>query len=191
VKQLFETIKIENNQIHNLIWHNQRLNQSRLVLFGEQHPLDLKEFIKLPKKKGLYRCRVLYDTTIRKVEYIPYQPKSVQRLKIVSSQLDYAHKFDDRLELNALSLPSYDDIIIEKNGLLTDTTIANIAFYDGQSWLTPSTPLLQGTTRERLLSDGFLTRKEIKKEDIKNYSHFALMNAMIGFQVDKSITITP
>ena len=186
MQELFETIKIEEGKIFNLKWHNQRLNRSRLELFSLLQPLHLEEYI-TPPLQGLYRCRVVYDREIKSVEYLPYTPKNFKQFKIVQSNIEYHYKFSDRSELNALLQKDYDEIIIERNNLLTDTSIANIAFYDGQDWLTPKTALLRGTTRERLLNEGFLKLKTIKKEDIKNYSHFALMNAMIGFQIQKSI----
>ena len=188
MNELFETIKIEDGQIFNLKWHNQRLNRSRLELFSCQNPLNLADYIDAPPQ-GLYRCRVLYEREVKSVEYIPYMPKSFKSFKIIQSNLEYDYKFNDRSELNKLILEDYDEIIIEKNGLLTDTSIANIAFYNGEKWFTPKIPLLRGTTRERLLTKGFLRLRTIKKENIKNYSHFALMNAMIGFQIQKSINI--
>ena len=82
-----------------------------------------------------------------------------------------------------------DEIIIEKDGYLTDTTIANIAFYDGTKWLTPLNPLLKGTTMTRLLDEGLLHPKKIKKEELTNYTYVALMNAMIGFKIIKNVNI--
>ena len=186
MKELFETIKIEDGRVFNIKWHNQRLNRSRLELFGLNKPLNLADYI-TPPSQGLYRCRVLYDTEIKSVEYLPYTPKTFKSFKIVQSNLEYNYKFSDRSQINRLIQKEYDEIIIEKDGLLTDTSIANIAFYDGKDWITPKIPLLQGTTRERLLEEGFLKLKDIKKDDIQNYLHFALMNAMIGFQIQKSI----
>jgi hypothetical protein len=43
--------------------------------------------------------------------------------------------------------------------------------------------------RAKLLDDGFLHKKEIKKEDLKNYSQMALMNSMIGFKILNKHTI--
>ncbi|RUM56328.1 MAG: 4-amino-4-deoxychorismate lyase, partial [Nautilia sp.] len=74
-----------------------------------------------------------------------------------------------------------------KNGLITDTTISNLAFFDGNNWITPKTPLLKGTKREELIQKGFLKEKEIKIEDIKHFKKFAMMNAIIGFY-EKDIT---
>ncbi len=187
-RELLETIKIEDGQVMNIEWHNRRCNKSRLELFDEKKLLNLEEFIK-PPPKGLYRCRILYDNEVNSIEYIPYSPKKIKSLKIIQSDIDYKYKYNDREELNKLLDNAYDDIIIEKNGFLTDTTIANIAFFDGEKWITPLKPLLEGTIREKLLSEEFLILKNIKSEDIKNFLHFALMNAMIGFQIQKSINI--
>ena len=185
---LFETIKIENGQIENIQWHNQRYNRSCFELFQEKKEGDLATFITAPKR-GLYRCRILYNEEIKSVEYIPYTPKKILHLKIVKSQIDYSYKYNNRDAFEELKQRGYEEIIIEKNGLITDTTIANIAFYNGTEWITPKTPLLEGTLRARLLNENFLKLKDIKKDEITNFSHFALMNAMIGFQIQKSVSI--
>ena len=184
---LFETIKIEDGQIFNLDWLNKRFNKTQKELFSNFSSIDLKKIIS-PPQKGLYRCKIIYDETIQSVEYFPYQAKTFKNFHVVQSQLDYEYKYSDRMAFQKL-LKEYDEIIIEKDGLLTDTSIANIAFFDGKTWVTPKTPLLQGTTRARLINKGFLKLTNIKKENIENYSHFALMNAMIGFRIQKSVSI--
>jgi 4-amino-4-deoxychorismate lyase len=88
-----------------------------------------------------------------------------------------------------MSNNSYDDIIIERGGLLTDTTIANIAFFDGKEWITPKKPLLEGSLRAKLLDNKILVKKDIKIDSLKHFSHYALMNAMIGFRIQKDVTI--
>ena len=187
-KQLLETIKIEDGEVYNIEWHNRRCNKSRLELFGDEKRLNLQAFI-TPPKEGLYRCRILYEKEVNSVEYIPYIPKIIKSFKIVKSDIDYAYKYSNREALTRLQQNAYDEIIIEKNGFLTDTSIANIAFYNGKAWLTPKYPLLEGTTRERLLSKNFLKLKNIQSQEIQSFSHFALMNAMIGFKIQNSITI--
>jgi len=185
---LFETIKIENGQIENIEWHNRRCNRSRAELFNAKAQLNLETFI-TPPPTGLYRCRVTYKEDIQSIEYIPYTPKTFHKFTIVKSQIEYAYKYDNREELNNLQNLHQNEIIIEKDGFLTDTSIANIAFYNGQEWLTPKTPLLKGTMREKLLHNQLLIPKNIRKEELQNFSHFALMNAMIGFQIQKNINI--
>ena len=58
-----------------------------------------------------------------------------------------------------------------------------MAFYDGNTWVTPSSALLEGTTRKRLLESGKIVLKEIKVEEIKGFQKIALMNAMIDFDI--------
>jgi len=187
---LLETIKIEDGEIHNLSYHQARCNKSRKELFDKNNNLNLSSAIKAPQK-GIYRCRILYDDIIHSVEYIPYKPKDIYRLKIIPSNIKYDQKYADRRELNKLleSQKGTDEVIIEKEGYLTDTTIANIAFYDGTQWFTPAKPLLEGTMRAKLLDEGFLSKKEIKKEDLDHYTQVALMNAMIGFKILNNFTI--
>ncbi len=188
---LIETIKIENGKVYNLKWHNKRCNKSRFELFNKKSPIDLKDYIKNFPKKGLFRCRIVYNKDILSVEYIPYTIKRNKSFKIVSSNIDYRYKYSNREELNKLKENNilYDEVIIEKNGLLTDTTIANIAFFNGKEWITPKKPLLEGTLRAKLLDKKILVKKDIKSDSLKHFSHYALMNAMIGFQIQKNITI--
>ena len=187
---LLETIKIEDGEVSNLSYHQARCDESRKALFHSTDRLDLSSLIQAPPK-GLYRCRILYDEKIHSIEYIPYIPKEIHRLKIIASDLKYDHKYANRDALNKLlqSQPDADDILIEKHGYLTDTTIANIAFYDGEQWFTPEKPLLKGTMRAKLLDEGFLHTKKIKKEEITDYTHVALMNAMIGFKILNNFSI--
>ncbi|MGW8169989.1 MAG: aminotransferase class IV [Sulfurovaceae bacterium] len=179
---LLETIRINNGQIENLEYHQQRFDNSRKNLLNDTRPLDLASKI-TPPLKGLIRCRILYDTDIRSIQYIPYTPKDLKTFTIVKSDVDYSHKFADRSILENLKAqhPQSDEIIIEKDGLLTDTTISNIAFLENGEWFTPSNPLLFGTMRAKLLKDSFLKEKLIRKEDLSSFQGFALINAMIGF----------
>ena len=180
---LLETIKIEEGKIHNLSYHQARCNRSRQTLFHTTDTLDLSSIIK-PPHSGLYRCRILYHEKLHSIEYIPYIPKRIERLRIVSSNITYDFKYADRDELNNLlaSNQDVDEVIIEKDGVLTDTTISNIAFFDGEKWFTPHQPLLEGTMRAKLIHEGVLQPKEIRKEMLANYSQVALINAMIGFK---------
>jgi len=187
---LLETIKIEGAEAQNLSYHQARVNKSQAELFQTFVPIDLSSAIKAPKG-GLYRCRIIYSTKIESIEYLPYIPKSIKTLKIIPSSIEYRYKYADRRALDALleTNPNTDEIIIEKDGLLTDTTIANIAFFDGSLWYTPKTPLLEGTLRKKFLDKGLLLTRDITKKDLNTYTHVALMNAMIGFKILNHITI--
>jgi len=187
---LLETIKIENGEIANISYHQARCTQSRQKLFNRRDILELSPIIQ-PPKKGLYRCRILYAQELHSIEYIPYSQKEIHSLKIVPSKIEYPLKYANRDALNALliSHEDVDEVIIEKDGYLTDTTIANIAFYAEGQWFTPTTPLLKGTMREKLLDENFLQTKDIQKDDLHLYTQVALMNAMIGFEIIKDVKI--
>ena len=181
---LLETIKIEEGKVFNLAYHQQRFDKTREALFSDNTQIDLSSLIQAPSN-GLYRCRILYEEKIDSIEYIPYKEKLFQKLKIVSSDISYTYKYADRSTFNTLleKYPQYDEIIIEKEGYITDTSIANLAFYDGTKWFTPKTPLLEGTIRAKLLNEGFLHTRDIKSSEISTYTKVALMNAMLGFKI--------
>lgn len=187
---LLETIKINHGIIENIQYHQKRFDDSRIKLFDSINTINLKDFIN-PPNDGLFRCRVLYAQNIISVEYLPYSLKKFQHFKIVPSNIDYSFKYAYRKELEALktNYPSFDEIIIEKNGLLTDTTISNIAFFDGKDWLTPAKPLLKGTMRAKLIEDNFLKTTDIKYNDIQKFTKFAIINAMMGFKEIENYTI--
>lgn len=181
---LLETIKIAEGVIANLPYHQDRCDQSRQTLFQSADILDLASVIQ-PPQTGLFRCRILYGKKLHSIEYIPYVQKEINSLKIVPSNIDYALKYANRDALNTLlqSNKEVDEVIIEKEGYLTDITIANIAFYDGKKWVTPENPLLKGTMRAKLINEGFLQQREIRKEDLNHYTQVALINAMLGFKI--------
>jgi len=181
---LLETIRIEEGKIHNLNYHQARCTKSRQKLFQSRDILDLSSLIHAPKT-GLYRCRIVYAEVLHAIEYIPYTPKKIETLKIVPSDIEYSFKYANRDALNSLleANSDADEVIIEKNGILTDTTLSNIAFFDGKKWFTPDKPLLEGTMRAKLIDEGFLQTKEIRQKDLSDYSQVALINAMLGFKI--------
>jgi len=171
-----ETIKI-GNKIENLRFHNERLNRTRKIFFNAK-PIDLKNFVKIKKN---FRARITYKKEILKIEYFPLSKREFKKFKIVDSNINYRFKFENRAKLNALKPENYDEIIIVKNGLITDTTISNLAFFNGKEWLTPKYPLLKGTKRAELLEKNFLKEANIKKSDLKYFKKMAMINAILGF----------
>jgi len=186
VKSKFlETVKAVDGQVQNIDYHQKRYEAVVVSLEGSTF-LQLRERIKAPSL-GLYMCRVVYDKKgIVSISYHKYEKKIVQTLKLIEADtLEYAKKYANRAEINKLleKRGSCDDILIVKDSYICDTSIANVAFFNGKSWLTPKRPLLKGTTRERLIKDGFLVEEEIMIEDLKKFSQMALMNAMIDFDI--------
>ena len=183
--RLFETIKLINGQAQNLVFHDLRLNTSRKILFGINEKLRLSDAITVPDefKNGIARCRVIYGPSIVSVEFSTYHRAPVQTLKLVeANNLEYDHKYLDRTCLTRLiDKNKADDILIVKNGFLTDTSYSNIAFTDGKYWFTPDTPLLRGTMRDMLLSKGLMKTERIKTDKLGRYTQFRLINSMLEF----------
>lgn len=179
-----ETIRIERGEIMNLSYHNQRLNDTRATFWKGCSLLNLSEYIRAEHSEAPVKCRVVYGEMIEDVSYAPYVIRPVNSLQLVySDSIEYTYKSTDREAINALfsQRDNRDDILIVKNGLITDTSIANIALYDGNIWHTPRVPLLKGTQRAALLKKGIIFEKDIKQEELFDYSHIVLFNAMIYF----------
>ena len=75
---------------------------------------------------------------------------------------------------------SCDDVIIVRNGLITDSSYANLIFFDGREWITPKVPLLEGTCRARLLASGKIKTGNIGIKELSAFKGFKLINAMRG-----------
>lgn len=186
MEKLLETLKIVNGIAPFLSFHQERLNYSRQMLFNAQNEIYLANFIRAPSPVGIYKCRIIYSETIETVEYSYYKPRTFQTFKIIENDdIAYPFKYLNRDELNRLSKlkGNADDILIIKQGLVTDTSIANVAFFDenNNKWVTPSTPLLNGTTRTRLLREKQIIEATIRLEDLTVFTKMAMMNALVGF----------
>lgn len=171
-----------------LSYHQKRVDFSLQSLSYHTH-YPLSKLIS-PPDEGIYRCRFLYDDQSYTIEYHPYIPRSIHQLKIVHSDLSYPLKYADRTKLNQLFAmkEECDDILIVQNGLLTDTSIANIALFIDNRWLTPSSPILKGTTRARLIDEKQIFPADLGVTDIPKASKIAIMNAMMGFvELDNGI----
>ena len=103
-----------------------------------------------------------------------------------------ALKYADRDELNRLyeMRGDCDDIIIVKNGMLTDASSANITFLKNGRWYTPAKPLLQGTARARMISEGKLSVLNITADNISDFEAVRLINAMLPFDNQPLIPVS-
>jgi len=181
---LVESIRCENRVLSNIEKHNRRLNSARRELLGLGDAWNLARLVIVPKDlgKGLFKCRVVYADKIVKIEFVPYERKTVNRLRIVTDDsIDYAFKYADRSRLDrlrALAGPD-EDVVIVKNGLVTDSSSANLVFDTGSGLLTPATPLLKGTRRALLLARKRIRTADIRPADIRSYKSVHLVNAML------------
>lgn len=179
-----ETIRIEKGRLRNIAYHDRRMNEVRREVWGVDRSVSLETYIDASPYEERTRCRVTYGRDVESVEFFPYQIRPVHSLQLVrGGQIEYRRKRADRSELNALFAcrGEADDVLIVRGGLLTDTSIANIALGDGTGWYTPASPLLEGTQRACLLDAGMIRPLDIHADDLSRFQKIRLFNAMIDF----------
>lgn len=191
---LIETLKIENKALQNIDYHNRRFNQSRKTLFGATNNLNLIDFINLNAltDNGVYKCRVLYNSKIQKIDITSYKPKIIKTLQLVTcNTIEYQFKYENREILNRLTASTKaDDILIVKNGEITDLSYANIVFFTATNEaFTPLNPLLKGTKRALLLDQKLIKERLITITDLALFNRIKPINAMLDFEQTPYIDI--
>jgi len=181
-EQYFETIKCDDYEVFNLKYHKQRIANTVGL------NISLEEYI-YPPSKELLKCKVIYDNSgIIDISYTPYKIRKVESLKLIyDDNIVYKYKSTNRDAIDKLYIKkeNHDDILIVKNGFITDTSIANIAIMLDNIWYTPKTTLLNGTSRARYIDEKIIFEKDISVEDYHRATKVALMNAMIDFYILK------
>lgn len=179
-----ETIRSVDGELFNMSYHQKRY-EDVLDSLGIEEKEELVQYLN-PPKSGIYKCRLIYTSKSIEVTYDEYKKRDINSLKLVfDNDIEYSLKSTCRDKIDELfaKKEDADDILIIKDLLVCDTSIANVAFYSNGEWITPKNPLLKGTTRARLIDEGKLIETDIKVQDIRSFSKVALLNAMIGFEV--------
>jgi 4-amino-4-deoxychorismate lyase len=181
---LIETIKISDGFAENISWHNKRFNNTRWELFGINEQVNLEGLISVPKDfiNGIVKCRITYGQRIELIEFEPYVYRDIHSLQLVfDDSIQYNRKYCDRSGIIELfsSKGKGDDILIVKNGFVSDSSYCNLVFSDGKEFFTPSSPLLQGTKRAKYLFEGRIAEREVSAEDIGKYLEIHLINAFM------------
>lgn len=189
-----ETIKVVDGQFLNLSYHMERMNATMITFFNTTMFVELW-IGDIPEelRTGVVKCRIIYSYRSVNVEYERYYIRRINTLKLVyTDSLDYSFKYADRNSLNSLlqQKDDCDDILIVKNGYITDTSYSNVVFEDASGLYTPSTCLLAGTKRKQLLKKGIIKQAEIREEDIPKYSKLHIINAMIDLHDNVKLNIS-
>lgn len=182
--RFIESILYKDGKYYNLDLHQERLDRTFERFMPAIGSHDLHRILPELKMDGTYKVRVVYDADSEDADYdlefAEYIPRSIQTLQVVDSKpFDYSFKFEDRNKINRLLTDQADDIIISIDGKITDGSYFNLAFWDGQNWLTPDTSLLKGVRRTQLLKEGKIKVATIHKTDIPSFEKVALINAMM------------
>ena len=184
--QFIESICCVNGQLRHLELHQNRFEQTRVIHFPDAPFISLAEAIKLPSDLGndKFKVRVVYGKEIESVEFIPYQIKPIYAIKLheIDREITYFYKFADRWFFDLyLKETQCDDLVLVKANYISDATYANLIFFNGIEWHTPTTYLLPGVMRQHLLNEGKIKEKNIKVSDLENYYSFKRINAMMDF----------
>lgn len=185
-----ESIRFENFQAPLLYLHEERLNKTRKIHFGNCRYISLKDIH--PPDGRLYKCRILYGNQIESIEWLAYEVQERKKIRLIfCDEIDYSFKYQNRRKIEELFdlRQDADDILIIKNGFVTDTSQANIVFFDGHNWLTPETPLLKGVQREFLLRQKVIKSCPIFYKEISLFNKFMLINAMLPFNESRALPI--
>ena len=185
MSRFIESIKIEDQKAFLLDLHQKRVNQT-FAHFGKEGSIDLVKIFKNLEhdEDGLYKLRIVYDLDKKfTTQLIPYAIPEIENFQLVeNNSYDYSFKFEDRKEFERMKTKAKtEEIIVVKNNHITDTSYSNILFLKGKEWFTPTTYLLNGVMRQHLLHEKKIKETEITLQNIKEFSHFQLINAMNDF----------
>jgi 4-amino-4-deoxychorismate lyase len=185
MSQFIESIKIEDQEIFLLEFHQKRVDQT-FAHFGKEGSIDIAKIYKHLEhdEDGLYKLRIVYDLDKKvRTQMIPYAIPEIDDFQLVeNNSYDYSFKFEDRKELEKMKIKSKaEEIIIVKNNHITDTSFTNLLFLKGKDWFTPSSYLLNGVQRQSLLKLKKIKETEITLQNIKQFTHFQLINALNDF----------
>ena len=185
MSQFIESIKIEDQEVFLLELHQKRVNAT-FAHFGMENSIDLAKIIKDLKidEDGFFKLRIVYDLNRNyKTQLIPYAVAEIDSFQLVENNTyDYAFKFEDRKEFERMKTKAKtEEIIIVKNNCITDTSYTNLLFLKDEKWYTPSTYLLNGVMRQHLLATKKIKETEITLQNIKEFTHFQLINSMNDF----------
>lgn len=179
MSRLIETIRISDGKPQNLEYHSRRMRN----LYSENI-----QGIEFPSQ-GVHKLRIVYDQDHFTYTITPYTIRPVRSLKLVfDNNIVYDQKFEDRSAIDTLLTlkEDCDDILIIKNGLVTDVSYANIIFKRDNEWYTPDSFLLNGTMRQNLLDTRRIKEYRINVDNLKDFTHFRLINAMLRDEAPES-----
>lgn len=183
--QFIESIKIEDQEIFLLEYHQKRVNET-FRQFGKETSIDLEKIFKNLQhdEDGLYKLRIVYDLDRKfTTQLIPYAIAEIDDFQLVeNNNIDYSFKYENRKEFAIMKEEARsEEIIIVKNNRVTDTSFSNLLFLKGKEWYTPNTYLLNGVQRQYLLKNKKIKEAEITLQNLKEFSHFQIINALNDF----------
>ncbi len=191
---LLETFRVENGKVEHLSYHQTRVDRSFKDLYQIENGFSLIDYfnhLKLPAV-GLFRGRLLYEEEVKSFELLPYQENKIKSFSLCEiGEYDYTYKWADRtyFSMQKKLHPESDEIIFYSKNLIQDCCIANLAFFKNGSWFTPKSPLLEGTTRARLIDDQKIQECDIFLDELLAYERICLINVFRDLSIENSLSL--
>lgn len=181
--QFIESIRVENGVIFLLEEHQRRVNETFQYFGKQENTIKLNKIFEKEKfeKNGIFKFRIEYDLEGNFItENSPYMRAEIKEFQlIINDNVDYSFKYKNREVLEEMKRKSEGrEIIIIKNQCVTDTSFSNIVFFKNGQWFASSTYLLNGVQRQFLLKNNKIKEIEIGLDNISQFTHFKLINAM-------------
>jgi len=191
--KLLESLLIEDGEIFIFERHIERIKTSAKYFnfkLNEENLREILENISKTHPTGKYKIRTLSDrlgkieTEVKPIQNLIFPRKIKLADKPINSSNKFIfHKTTNRKVYNNLlsSNPDCDDVILwNENGEVTESAIANIVIENNGKKYTPPIEcgLLGGTFRDKLISDGEVKEKVIKKEDLFSVDKIYLINSV-------------
>ena len=187
-----ETICILDGEVQNIEAHKKRMQETASYYrFVAPELPDIEALLTDGLRESKIKCRVCYHNDITSITFEKYIPRNIQSLKLINMFPDYAYKFSDRKVMDDLLKlrDGCDEILIIRNGLVTDTSYSNVVFNKDGEYFTPNFPLLNGTKRQKLINDRVIKEIEIGVDSIKEYEHVWLINALLDIEDNISLPV--
>ncbi len=179
-----ETIRVEDNKIELFELHKKRVELTCATHNFPQIALSLEEIVTnnsiltgVVKYRFEYGCNGIITSS-----YTQYTPREIKSLKLISdNEIEYPFKSSSRKIFETLfsHRENDDDVIIIKNGYITDTSFSNVVLSRNSEFFTPNTYLLNGVRRQSLLTSGYIIEIPITVNDLDKYDSIYLINGML------------
>jgi 4-amino-4-deoxychorismate lyase len=185
MNRFIETLCIQDGNPMHLFWHQARVDLTFRLCMSYAKPFSIEAVLEkqtdIPSS-GKIKCTIEYGPDDHLVRWAMYEPKLIRTLKLVEipNGFDYRFKYADRSMIDRLYAwrDDADDILMTRDGWITDTSYANIAFLKNDRWYTPAQPLLAGTTWKRLIAAGILIPRPIHRDEFDSFESWRVFNAM-------------
>ncbi len=188
-----ETICIKNGIVQGIEAHQARMRDTALRFgfhapelpdLSAQVPTELRDSQKV-------KCSVIYHEQILNITFTAYQQKKIDSLKLVEAIVAYSFKFSDRSVFNTLlqEKGDCDEILILKNGCITDTSFSNVVFSKDDQFFTPDSYLLNGIKRQQLLREKKIRETRITLDNLHHFDIVYLINAMLDIEDSARLSV--